>query len=127
MARLDLKGVATLKDRLSRLALQGAQAGADVLQGKLSGEGTGVHYAGQPRRASSPGEYPSQQTGELRGSITAKPDGPLAAVFGPLKNPPGYVTALHFKPPAQGGRPFLDLALADEDVRDAIRKEVGAK
>lgn len=128
MPRLDPRGVAALKDRLTRLALNGADAGADVLRDKkLAGEGTGVHYVGQPRRASAPGEFPAEQTGALRNSIVAKPDGPLRAVFGPLNNPPGYVTALHWKPPAAGGRPFMDMALADEDVRDAIKKEVGAR
>jgi len=136
VARLNPQGVQALKDRLSRLALQGAQAGADVLQEKLSGEGTGVHYAGQPRRASAPGEYPSLQSGDLRDSISARSAGPLAAEFGPLSNPPvqaGYLhfsneeamLAMHFREPARGGRPFLDMALADEDVRDAIKKEVG--
>ena len=122
-------GKAALTQALGQRALLGAQAGAAVLAEKLGGEGSGTQYPGQPNRASAQGEYPAEQTGELRRSIAARPDPerPGAAQFGPLDDPPDYVAALHFKPPDDGGRPFLDDALQDRDVRRAVLDAVRGK
>lgn len=125
MARLNVGGMAHLKRQLSAKALDGAQAASEALREKLSGEGSGRHYSGLPNRSSREQEYPAEQTGQLRDSIAARQAGELRAEFGPVDNPPEYVGDLHFKPPDLGGRPFLDDAAQDRDIRRAITDAVG--
>lgn len=120
MAKLHRNGMQALRVSLGHVALAGTSGGASTLRDKLSGEGSGVHYAGQPRRSSAESEYPAEQTGELRDSIAAQPAGPEAARFGPLHDPPDYLTALHGKPPSDGGRPFMLDALHDRDIHQAV-------
>jgi len=121
MARINPAGLAQLQLRLTPLALRGAEAAAETLRGKLSGGGSGVQYRGQPNRSSSEGEYPAEQEGDLLRSIKARisPGRPGFAEFGSIDGPP-HVTLLHFKPPDQGGRPFMDDALQDRDIHRAI-------
>lgn len=118
------QGWAELHRRLTARALKGAEAGAEVLRDKLSQEGSGRHHGGQPNRSSAPGEYPALQTGDLRDSIAAQEAGDLRARFGALNDPPPEALFMQVLPPDQGGRPYLDLAYADEDVRDAVRRGV---
>ena len=118
------QGWAELHRRLTARALKGAEAGAEVLRDKLSQEGSGRHHGGQPNRSSAPGEYPALQTGDLRDSIAPQEVGDLHARFGPLANPPPEAVLMQVLPPDQGGRPYLDLAYADEDVRDAVLRGV---
>lgn len=128
MASLSASGLAALRRQLSGVALAGAQGGSGGLAGKLEGEGTGVQYPGLPRRSSAPGEYPAEQSGDLRDSIAARQAGE-GAEFGPINNPPDYVLPLHFRPPSDGGRPFMDMALHDPDIHaavlDAVEREAG--
>lgn len=124
MARLNQAGIRELQRRLDALALKGAEAAADVLRDKLSGPGTGRQHPGLPNRSSAQGEYPAEQTGQLKASVGARPGEQGGAVFG-LLDPPDYAAALHFKPPTDGGRPVMLDALNDEDIRRAIRQAVG--
>ena len=117
-------GMAALKQHLTARALNGAQAGAETLRDKLGQEGSGVQYAGQPNRSSRPGEYPARQTGDLQGSVTALPDGERRAVFGPLDNPPPEAYYMQILPPDMGGRDYMGLAYADEDIRRAVLEGV---
>lgn len=119
MAKLNPVGMAELQRRLQQRAVHAAHEAAEVLRAKLGGEGSGVHYAGLPRRSSAPGEYPAKQTGELQASVGSRPR-KGGAEFGLLDAPP-YTAALHFKPPAAGGRPVMDMALADDDIQRAVR------
>lgn len=118
--RVNPAGLTRLRQRLTTVALAGAQAGADVLAEKLSGPGSGRHHAGLPNRSSAEGEYPAEQEGDLRDSIDARPAGEGAALFGPINNPPDHLHALHARPPDMGGRPFLTDALYDRDIHRAI-------
>lgn len=127
MARVNPTGLAQLRQHLTALALQGAEAAAEVSRDKLSGEGSGVHYARLPNRSSTEREYPAEQTGALRDSLAAEPAGPLRARFGVIHNPPPYAVPLHFKPPDAGGRPFMDDLLQDRDVHRAVRQVTGVK
>ena len=102
-------------------------AAADVLQEKLSGGGSGAQYPGQPNRSSAEGEYPAEQTGQLRDSIGARRAGELRVEFGSIIDPPDHNLDLHFKPPDQGGRPYMDDALYDRDIHAAIKEALGAK
>lgn len=119
--RLKPAGIQALQKRLARqAALPAARAAAGVLAEKLTGEGSGVKYANLPRRSSTALEYPAEQSGKTKESISARlsPDG-LSAEFGSIDGP-DYVAALHMKPPGDGGRPFMDHAYQDPDVRQAI-------
>ncbi|WP_412027019.1 hypothetical protein [Deinococcus yunweiensis] len=139
MATLNRTGLSRLRrERLTPLAVAGAQAAAGVLREKLSGEGSGRKYPGLPNRSSSQTEYPAEQSGALRDSISARADGDGRAVFGPIIDPPveaGYlhfstqadIARLHFRPPADGGRPFMDDALEDRDLHQAVREAMGVK
>lgn len=127
MATTNRAGLAELRRRLTPLAVRGAEAGANVAREKLGGPGTGVHHSGQPNPSSRQGEYPAEQRGKLLGSLSARPAGPGAAEFGPLDNPPSYLVGLHFKPPDEGGRPFMDQLAQDGDVHTAVRQTVGAR
>ena len=127
MARLKPQGIAEHKKQLMGQLMAGAYAAADVLQEKLSGGGSGTQYPGQPNRSSTPGEYPAEQTGQLRDSISARRAGELRAQFGSIIDPPDHNIDLHFKPPDEGGRPYMDDALHDRDIHNAIRTAIGAK
>lgn len=127
MARLNPAGLKALRERLTDLALKGAEAGADTLREKLGQAGSGERYPGMPNPSSRPGEYPARQTGELQRSIAARAEGNGQAAFGPISDPPDYVVPLHFKPPSDGGRPFLDFALADPDIHAAVKEALGVK
>ena len=119
MANINPAGFAQLQARLQARALEAATAAAEELGRKLEGEGTGIHWPSLPRRSSRPGEYPAEQTGELRRSVGSRTRGQHAAEFG-LLNPPAYAALLHFKPPSAGGRPVMDMALADADIQRAV-------
>ncbi|SMB85789.1 hypothetical protein [Deinococcus hopiensis] len=125
MASLNRAGVAQHKEQLTLKVLKAAEAAADVLREKLSGGGSGTQYPGQPNAASTEGEYPAEQTGRLRESIGARSAGLLRAEFGSIHDPPDYNVDLHFKPPDQGGRPYMDDALHDRDIHVVIRVAMG--
>lgn len=128
MARVNRAGLAEVRRTiLTPLALKGAQAASEVLREKLGQAGSGQQWPGLPRPSSAVGEYPARQTGELQESIDAREAREMRAEFGAIQNPPDYAAALHFKPPDDGGRPFMDFALHDEEVHDAVRKATGAK
>ncbi|WP_019584678.1 hypothetical protein [Deinococcus apachensis] len=127
MAKVSAAGLGQLRQQLTGLALKGAEAAADTLREKLSGGGGGAQYAGQPNRSSREGEYPAEQTGRLRDSMDARQAGEMRAEFGSIIDPPEYVADLHFKAPEEGGRPFMDDALYDQDVHRAVREAVGVK
>ncbi|MHA0045377.1 hypothetical protein [Deinococcus sp. PEB2-67] len=127
MARVNPAGLASLRVRLTAVALRGAEAAADVARDKLSGPGSGRQHARLPNRSSAEGEYPAEQSSRLRDSIDAEGAGSLRARWGALRNVPGYVMALHFKPPDMGGRPFMDDLLQDRDVHRAVRTAMGVK
>lgn len=127
MATLNRGGLERFRQSLSPLALRGAEAAADVLREKLSGPGTGVHYPGQPNPSSREGEYPAEQTSRLVGTIAARPAGPGQAQFGAIDDPPDCLGDFHFKPPGEGGRPFMDHALADADIHQAVSTALGLK
>lgn len=118
--RVNRAGLDRLRQRLTAVALAGAQGGAGVLAEKLSGPGSGRHHAGLPNRSSAEGEYPAEQEGDLLGSIDARPAGEGAALFGPINNPPDHLHALHSRSPDMGGRPFMDDARHDRDIHRAI-------
>lgn len=122
MARINPAGLAHLLVRLTPRALRGAEAAAQLLREvKLSGAGSGIQYRGQPNRSSSPSEYPAEQDGDLLRSIKARvsPGRPGFAEFGSIDGP-AFVPFLHFKPPDEGGRPFMDDALQDRDIHKVI-------
>ncbi len=118
--RFNPAELAALKVRLGTVALAGAEGAVEPLQEKLTGAGTGRKYAPLPNRSSAQGEYPAEQSGALRESIAAAEAGEMRAQFGPINNPPDYVEKLHFKPPSDGGRPFMDDALQDRDIRAGV-------
>lgn len=127
MARVNPAGLASLRVRLTAVALRGAEVAVDVARDKLSGPGSGRQYARLPNRSSAEGEYPAEQSSRLRDSIDAEGAGSLRARWGALRNAPGYVMTLHFKPPDMGGRPFMDDLLQDRDVHRAVRAAIGVK
>jgi len=118
---------AQLETYLRRLTFAGAAGGAGALQEKLRGPGSGVHHPGNPNPSSSEGEYPAEQTGALADSIMPVHLEGTRSGFGSVDGPP-WTVALHFKPPGDGGRPFMDDAKHDRDIhramRDGIREEV---
>lgn len=83
-----------------------ANEGAVVIQENLDQEGSGVHYAGLPRRSSAPGEYPAPQSRELQNSIDARPFDAFRYGVGAY-DAPEHAIYLEFYPPAQGGRVWL--------------------
>lgn len=125
--RLNPAGLAKVRQNLTPLALKGAGAAVEVAQDKLTGPGSGRQYPGLPNRSSAEGEYPAEQSGDLRDSMAAEAVGEGRALFGPIHNPPPYVRDLHFKPPSDGGRPFMDDLFYDRDIHRAVRAAVGAK
>ncbi|WP_339098304.1 hypothetical protein WDJ50_18660 (plasmid) [Deinococcus sp. VB142] len=122
------QGAAGQLDRLfRRVTMAAAKGGAAELQDKLSGAGSGTHHPGQPNPSSAQGEYPAEQSGTLKDSIMpVRLDGTRSA-FGSVDGP-DYLLALHYKPPGDGGRPFLDDAKHDRTIHramlDQVRKEV---
>lgn len=112
---------------LRRVTMAAAKGGAAELREKLSGAGSGTHHPGQPNPSSAEGEYPAEQQGDLRDSIKPVPLGGTRSAFGSVDGP-GYVLALHYKPPGEGGRPFLDDAKHDRGIHramlDQVREEV---
>lgn len=120
MANLNPAGWAELQRRVQGRALQAAGAAAQVLDQKLAGEGSGEKHAGLPRRSSAPGEYPAEQRGDLRESVGHRAAGEMGAEFG-LIDAPEHAAHLHFKPPQAGGRPVMDMALADDDIQRAVQ------
>jgi len=77
--------------------------------GIKKGPKTGRWYAsrrknGGRHRASATGEYPANDTGELRRSIGFKVEGTRRLIFGADTD---YALPLHDKHPKGGGRPFL--------------------
>lgn len=126
MARINDFGLAKLRERLTPLALRGAEQAAEVLREKLSGEGSGRKYASLPNRSSSEHEYAAEQSGRLKASVGAKKT-ECGASFGLIDNVPSYAAALHFKPPSDGGRPVIDDALHDRDIHQAFVDAIGGK
>lgn len=60
-----------------------ARTGADALSRNLAaGQRSGVHYPGQPRQSSSPGEFSQEQTGGLRRMVAHGQSAPLEHWFG---------------------------------------------
>lgn len=102
-----------------------AYAAGAWLVDALSQEGSGVLYEGNPRRSSAIGEMPAPQSEQLLGSIDVRKDGNGWAVGSfSDRDAEGYAHAveLESKPPEQGGRPFLEMALADRDLHDLLRR-----
>lgn len=67
-------------------------------------------------RASSPGQAPNRQSGELEEGIHAVQTGPLRAE---VQSRAPYSSALEFGTSAMGARPFL------RPARDKVRKQLG--
>lgn len=62
-----------------------ADVGKDAWRDNVSaGPRSGVHYAGQPRVSSAPGEYSQEQTSTLKNMIESGKLGPLEHFFGPV-------------------------------------------
>lgn len=118
---------AKLDTLFRRVTMAAAKGGAESLQEKLSGGGSGVQYPGQPNRSSSENEYPAEQQGDLRDSIQAVHLEGTRSAFGSVDGP-DYLLALHYKAPGNGGRPFMDDAKHDRDIHramlDQVREEV---
>lgn len=62
-----------LRDKAVDLRFMDAAAheSEDAFKIGLAGSKSGIHHAGLPRRSSAPGEYPANQSGRLRGSISS--------------------------------------------------------
>lgn len=59
------------------------EVGAERLDRNLAAGGrSGVHYAGQPRTSSAPGEFPQEQRGVLRSMVASGQSGLLEHWFG---------------------------------------------
>lgn len=74
-----------LEKQLTNAVESAALEAAIGLRGRLSyysSRRTGKKYARYPRRSSRKGEYPQQQTGDLRDSVDAAPGGKLVALVG---------------------------------------------
>ncbi len=112
---------APLLAQLGKVRDRAIKAGASKMEEKLSGEGTGVHSPGQPRRSSKPGEWPSRQSGETAEGIVSAPTGPLS---GRVSAVGGAALDLHMRPEADGGRPFVIYALHDSEYLSAIGEAV---
>jgi hypothetical protein len=115
---LDFAAIEALVGR--EIERRAHKAGAWLVD-QLSQEGSGVLYEGNPRRSSTPDEYPAAQTEALVGSIDVRPLSPLTQAVGSFAdtNAEGYAHALDLEtsPPSQGGRPFLEKAVADPELR----------
>jgi hypothetical protein len=81
--RKNPNALAQLQELVDGVLLDMAEVGADDLRSNLSaGSRSGVHYAGQTRRSSAPGEYSQEQTGGLRGMVGSGMLEPGSAYFG---------------------------------------------
>lgn len=112
--------VATIEGKLAR----GLNVRAEALRSEIydvlerNQWGSGIHYPGNPRRSSAPGEPPARQTGRLQESIAvlsrAQPDR-LEATVGPrpqafTRSAP-YPVFLEFGTVRMAPRPFVGVGL----------------
>lgn len=99
------------------------KAGA-VLMGKLDQPGSGKHHEGNPNPSSAEGEYPAVQTGELLSSIDVQQVDYRTFEIGSFANRSRegfeHAVELESRPPSQGGRPFLEMVMADPDFRKTL-------
>jgi hypothetical protein len=81
--RRNPNALAQLQDLIDGVLLNMAEVGAEDLRGNLSaGPRSGVHYAGQPRQSSAPGEFSQEQTGALKRTVGSGMLEPGSAYFG---------------------------------------------
>jgi hypothetical protein len=81
--RKNPNAMAQLEALVDGILADMAEVGAEDLRGNLSaGPRSGVHYAGQPRQSSAPGEYSQEQTGGLKRMVSSGMLEPGAAYFG---------------------------------------------
>ena len=72
-----------VRELTERVLSAAATAGENNLRRNLSaGPRSGYHYAGQPRRSSSPEEYSQEQQGTLKGMVKSGPLGDGRYFFG---------------------------------------------
>ncbi len=106
---------------LGRARDRALKAAQQSLEGKLSGEGTGIKHSTLPNRSSRAGEYPSRQSGETAEGIVTATTGPLS---GRVSAVGGASLELHTRPEADGGRPFMVYALHDPEYLEAVHEGV---
>ncbi len=81
--RRNPNALSQLQELIDGALLDMAEVGAEDLRTNLSaGSRSGVHYAGQARQSSAPGEYSQEQEGNLKGMVGSGMLEPGAAYFG---------------------------------------------
>jgi hypothetical protein len=118
--RPDPAGIQTALARAGQAIQQkAAPAMAEAMREALArGERSGNFYP-SGLRASAPGEYPQEVSGELRRSVGSAPLSPTSAAVGFINAPPPYATDLEFKPAARGGRQPVTKAMLDPEIQKA--------
>lgn len=102
---------------------QGAAVAADITREHVAvGERSGHRYDDLPRQSSAPGEYPQEQFGPLHASIGYEQTGETTFEVGSIYNPPPEAADLEFRPVADGGRPWLSMAMEDPETHWAMQK-----
>ncbi len=113
---------AELTRALQIMLREAATAGMDRLKDNVSGQGrTGIKYAHLPYRSSAPGEYPTEQEGDLLNDVgfsqTSDPLTWLVGFFGPDQ---GKYEALEFLPESEGGRQPLAMTAEDPATHEEM-------
>lgn len=83
-----------------------ATIGAARLHDNLGQPGSGVKYPTLPNVSSAKGEFPAEQSGDLRGSVDAWPIAWHSYAMG-LRDAPEHAIYLEYLPPSMGGRNFM--------------------
>ena len=90
-------------------------AGADMIRAEAFHQISAGSVSGKNHVPSLPGEYPNRDTGILQAGFEVQQTGPLTAEF---RSEAPYAADVEFKPPQQGGRPYVRRA------RDTMRPKI---
>lgn len=122
---IDLNKFDSIITRTANNALRlASNEGALTLYENLeAGERSGIQYFFLPRQSSAAGEFPQEQSGDLRASIASWQIAPLKFGMGFKNNVPEYAIDIEYAPSDQGGR--APLALTFESVLTHARMMAG--
>ncbi|MCA1800237.1 MAG: hypothetical protein LC687_02600 [Actinobacteria bacterium] len=114
---------AHLGKTMERTALVGAEElDKKIARGTRSGDPVSAYEEIEMRaRESAPGEFPQEQTGELRRSLDVRPgSGGTEFLIGFFDTDQEKLLDIEFGPPEQGGRPLLGQHFTDMRTHGAM-------
>ena len=126
---LDPNAMQNIEARVSELLNAAAEEGANVLRDNLSGQGrTGIHWSNLPYPSSAPGEFPTEQFGDLvAGVYWEGTKDPLVKQIGVKDNPLPKLLNLELAPESEGGRKFMYRTFSIPETRQAVARRMREK